>query len=114
MVYDISYKTLFSSKPLCIRYDEVDRFIKVYDGMRYLVLFAPEKHDTISNRIIRYLISQKSDITYVFYYNYGKTKIDSYNSLPLEETLTLHNVIILIKDKNHCYYNILLKKCSYR
>ena len=49
--------------------------------MRCLVLFAPEKHDAIYNRI-RYLISQKIGITYV----YAKTKIDSYDSLPLEET----------------------------
>ena len=27
-------------KPLRIRFDKVDRFIKVYDGTRYLVLFG--------------------------------------------------------------------------
>ena len=40
-------------------------------------------------------------ITHAFSQNYAKIKIDSYNSLPLEETLTLHNVIIHIK---FCYY----------
>ena len=40
-------------------------------------------------------------------------------SLPIEKRLTLHNVIILIKsvinkDKNHCYYKIFKKKCSYQ
>ena len=29
--------------------------------------------------------------------NYARIKIDSYDSLPLEKTLTFHNVIILIK-----------------
>ena len=39
-------------------------------------------------------------------------KADSYDSLPIEKTLTLHNVIILIKsvpdkDKNHYYISLL-------
>ena len=42
-------------------------FIRVYDGTRYLVLFGPEKYDVIYNRI-RYMISQKSVITYVTLY----------------------------------------------
>ena len=38
-------------------------------------------------------------------------KLDSYDSLPIEKTLTLHNVIILIKsilnkDKNHYYFKM--------
>ena len=43
----------------------------------------------------------------------------SHNSLLLEKILTLHNVIIHIKsifndDKNNCYYNVFLEKCSYQ
>ena len=49
-----------------------------------LVLFGPEKYDAIYNKI-RYLTSQKSDVTYVIFHNYAKIKIDSYNSLPLEK-----------------------------
>ena len=45
-VYDISYKTLIGAKPLRIRFDKVDGFIRIYDGTRYLVLFDPEKCDT--------------------------------------------------------------------
>ena len=62
---------------------------------------------------------EKSGITYVFSLNYAKIKIDWHDSLPLEQTLTLCNVIILIKwvfnkDENHWYYNIFLEKCSYQ
>ena len=44
-----------------------------------------------------------------------KIKLDSYEFLPLEKTLTLHNVIILIKSvfndsQNNCYYNIFIKR----
>ena len=45
---------------------------------------------------IRYLISLKSGITYIFAYYFAKIKINSYGSLPVENILTLHNVIIHI------------------
>ena len=96
LVYNISYKNLIDSKPFCIRFNKIDGFIRVYDGTRYLVLFGSEKYDPIYNSI-RYLISVKSGITYIISHNYAKIKIDSYDSLPLEKTITFHNVIILIK-----------------
>ena len=60
LVYNISYKTLFGSKPLHIRIDDVEGFLRVYDGIRYLVLFGSETYDAIYSR---YLTSQKSGIT---------------------------------------------------
>ena len=50
----------------------------------------------------------KSSITYVFSHYYAKIKVGSYDSLPIEKTLTLDNVKILIKsvlnkDQNHYY-----------
>ena len=33
LVYDILYKSLIDYKPLRIRFDKADRFIKVYDGL---------------------------------------------------------------------------------
>ena len=53
-----SLKTLIDAKPLRISFDKIDRFIRVYDGSRYIVLFGLEKYDAIYNRII-YLMSQK-------------------------------------------------------
>ena len=35
LVYDISYKTLIGSKPLRIRFDIIDRIIRIYNGTRY-------------------------------------------------------------------------------
>ena len=96
---------------------KLDEFIRVYEGTRYLLLFDPEKYDAIYNRI-RYLISQKSGITYVYSHNYAIIEVDSFHSFPLEKTLTLHNVIILnqsvfSKNQNNYYYNILLEKNIY-
>ena len=118
MIQDISYKVLIGSKPLRIRFDKIDWIIKIYDGTRYLTLFGTKKYDAFYDRI-RYLISLKSSITYIFSDYFAKIKVDSYDSLPIEKTLTFYNVIILIKsvlnkDKNHYYYKIFLEKCSYQ
>ena len=40
LVYNIWYKKLIDYKPLCIRFDKIDGFIRVYDRTRYLVLFV--------------------------------------------------------------------------
>ena len=51
-------------------------------------------------------------------HHFARIRIDSYNSLPIEETLTFHNIIILIKSvvinsANNYYYNIFLEKSPY-
>ena len=95
-------------KPLHIRFDKIDGFIRVYDRTKYLVLFAAEKHDSSYSRI-RYLIGVKSGISQVI----------SHNNFPLGKISTFYNVIILIKpvlnkDKNNHDCNIFLKECSYK
>ena len=52
-------------------------------------------------------------------HNFGKIRIDLYNSLSIEKIMTFHNVIILIKsvvnkNSNNYYYKILLEKVSYK
>ena len=116
-LYKISYKSLINSQPLRIRFEKIDGFVIVCDRTRYLVLFGSEKYDHIYNTI-RYLISVKRDVTNIISYNFGKIKVYSYDSLPLEKIITFYNVIILIKsvwnkDKNNYYYHIFLRKASY-
>ena len=72
------------AKPLRIRFNKRDGFIKVYNITTYLVLFGAEKYDSIYNRI-RYLIGAKSGITYVFSHNYARIKVSSYDSLTLKK-----------------------------
>ena len=108
---------MIGAKPWRIRFDKAYGYIRVYDGNSYLVLFWGEKYGLIYSRI-RYLVRIKSGISYVIFYNYEKIKVDSCDSLSLEKTLTLHNVIILIKsvfkkDKNNCYYYTFLEKGWY-
>ena len=49
-------------KPLHIRFEKMDGFIKNYDEIKYLVFFGPGWFDAIYNRI-RYLIMKKRGIT---------------------------------------------------
>ena len=104
-----------------IKFDRIDKFIRIYDGTKYLVLLGPEKYDDIYN-IIRYPVSLENCITYVFSHYFAEIKVDSYNSLPIEKRLALHNVIIVIKSvlnkekkkKKQKYCKIFLEKCSYQ
>ena len=100
-------------------FDKIEGFIRVRGGeFRSLVLFDFGLFDKICDKI-KYLISAKGGITDSINHNFGKIRIDSYNSLPIEKILTFHNVIILIKsvvnkNKNEYYYNIFLEKGSYK
>ena len=84
-------------------------------------MFGTEIYDAIYNRY-----SLKYGIAYVFSHYYTKMKVDSYDPLPLENSLKLftsmltwHNALIHIspvlnKDQNQYYYNLFLEKCSYQ
>ena len=83
-VYDISYKTQTGPKPLCIRFDKINGFIMVLDGkIKHSVLFDYGLLDKICEKI-KYLKVKKSGIISSIRYNFGKIKIDSYNSLPMK------------------------------
>ena len=89
-----------------IRFDKIDRFIKIYDGIRYLVLLVHSWYDEICDSI-KYLISEKSGIADSINRNFARIRIDSYNFLPTEKIFIFHNIIILIqsvvkKNKNEC------------
>ena len=66
---------MIGTKPLRIRFDKVDRFIRVYNGTRYLILFGTEKYVIYDK--IRYLISQQSGIAFVISLYYTRIKTDS-------------------------------------
>ena len=62
---------------------------------------------------------KKSGITDSINHNFGRIRLYSYSSLPIEKILTFHNVIILIKsvankNKNECHYDIFLEKGLYK
>ena len=81
----------------------MDGFIRDYGETKYLVLFSREKYDAIFDRI-RHLIGLKSGISNVVSHDYAKIEIESDDDSPLEKTLSLQDVAILIKtvfNKDH-------------
>ena len=50
-ICNISYKILIDAKPLSIRFDKIDGFIRAYNGTRHLLLFGCENYDAIYNKI---------------------------------------------------------------
>ena len=106
------------AKPLRIRLDEIDRFIKIDDRIRHLALSDYEWLDKVCDRI-KYFIRQKSGITDSINHKSAKIRIDSYKSLPIKNILTFHSAIILFKsvvnkNKTEYYYNIFLEKGFYK
>ena len=47
----MSYKNVNDSKPLRIRLNKIDEFIRIYDVTRYLTLFGSENYDGFHDRI---------------------------------------------------------------
>ena len=68
-------------KPLRIRFGKIDGLILALDGKnKHLILFNYGLFKQICNKI-KYLISKESGITNSINHNFGKIRIDSYNSL---------------------------------
>ena len=106
------------SIPLPITFNEIGGLIKIYDGIRYLLLFGHRSNDENCDRI-KYLISEKSGITDSINHNFARIRIDLYNFLPIGKTLTFHNFIMFIKsvinkNRNNYCYNIFLERHSYK
>ena len=97
LVYDIPYKTFMSPKPLHIRFDKLNGFVRVRGNeFRHLLLFDYGLFDEDDDKI-KYLISEESGFTDNINHNFGVIRIDSYNFLPIEKILSFSNIIILIK-----------------
>ena len=110
-----------------IRFDKIDGFIISLDGkIKHSILFDYELFNKICDKI-KYIISKKNGLTNSINHNFGKIRIDSYNSLRIKKILTFHDVIVYIihdviilikslvnKNKNKYYYNIFLEKDSYK
>ena len=100
---------LIGAKSLRIKFDKVDEFIRVYDGTRYYLALKNMPFfiglDTLQ---AKKMVS----------HNYARTKVDSYDSLPLEKTSILNMLSrslssFLIKIKSTTTKYIIFEKCLY-
>ena len=64
------------TKPSRIWFNKVDKFIKMYDGIRYLVMYDYNRYNAIYY-MIRYLISEKSSIENSINQIFARIIIDS-------------------------------------
>ena len=116
LIYNVACKTQYSTKPLHIIFDKVH--VRKYDGTEYLALFhSDEKYEKLFNKI-RYLTMVKTNIPNVYSHIHIKIKINSGDDLPFKKSLTMENVVTLIKfvfnkNHNHYHYEMILEKCSY-
>ena len=116
LFYNISYKNFTTAKPLRIRFDKIDGFIRFYDETRYFAFFESEKYDLIYNRI-KYLIGVKSGIICYFSKLY-KDQSRFKRFFTSRKRTTFHNFIIFIKlgfnkNENNYFYNIFFEKTLY-
>ena len=72
-----------------ISFDAVDIYIQKRGRNQYVLLFCPNKKYERMFDGINCLISQKSNISDVYYHNYMKIGIDSDDNLPLQKTLNI-------------------------
>ena len=66
---------MIDPKPLRMRFDKIDAFIRIYEETRYLVLLGPKKYDAFYNRI-RYLFRLKSSIMHILSHYFAQIKVD--------------------------------------
>ena len=81
LIYSILYKTLIDPKPLRFRFYQIDRFIRMYDGTRYLTMFGSEEYEDIYNRVR----NPKKWYQIYFSHYFAKIEVDFYDSLPMEK-----------------------------
>ena len=81
-------------KPLSASLHKIDRLIKIYIGIRYLVLLFLID---IMPFMIALNISKLKKVVLQLKHNFAKIKNNLYNFLPIKKILTFHNVIIPIK-----------------
>ena len=51
LIHGISYKTLIDSKPLRIRFNQIDGILRIHDWTRSLTLFGTKIYDTFYDRV---------------------------------------------------------------
>ena len=113
----LNTKPLYGAKRLRIIFNKIDGYIRTYDKARELASFQSQNSDGTFDGM-RYFIRLKSNISSVYSHN-TKTKIDLDDDLPLAKTITMHNIVLLIKSAFNEYYNqyhyqVFLEKYSYK
>ena len=79
MIYNIPYKALIDSKPLRVRFNQIDGFIK--KSMMELEI----QYCLARKNMMQY--EANSEITYIFSHYFAKIKVNSYDSIPIDKKI---------------------------
>ena len=86
-------KTWTGTKSLHVMFDKVDGFIRDYSGTKYVALFGSERCNTICKLLDIYI---RLVFHLLFLIIIKKLKLNQNDDLPLEKTLTVHNLSYLL------------------
>ena len=109
--YDDEY--VDSVNPLCLIFLEVDGYIEESNGNKYLIFALTDRNKEVLRRYtelwceIKNLIETINDKPGEYEKAFIKVKFDSDDNLPLNKTLKLHNLTIVIRyvfqeDNKYC------------
>ena len=90
-------QTPYNAKLLRIIFDRVDGYIRQCVRFKYMTIsFLWKLLEKFLKNWISYIMLN-INISDIYSHRYTKIKTDSDDTLPLKETLNMHNVVILIK-----------------
>ena len=101
---DSEYVKFNSVNPLYLIINEVDGYIKEENGNKYLTLVFTDKNEEVLTKCAELWDGIKNEIVTInggkpseYKKDFMKIKFDSDDSLPLNKTLKLHNMTIIMR-----------------
>ena len=120
---DSEYVKINSVNPLYLIINEIDEYIKEKDGNKYLTLVSTDKNKEVLTKYTELWDGIKNSIEKInnksgeYGKGFMKIKFNSDNSLPLNKTLKLHNMTIIVRsvfEEDDKYYpQVFLDECLY-
>ena len=121
---DSDYVKIKSVNPLYLIISEVDGYIKEKTGNEYLILNSADKHKEVLKKYTKLWNGIKNEIETIngskegeYGKDFMKIKFDADDNLPLNKTLKLHNMAIVIRsvfeEDGKFYPQVYLDECLY-
>ena len=110
---DSEYVKINSGNPLYLIINEIDEYIKEKDGNKYLTLVSTDKNKEVLTKYAELWDRIKDSIEKInnksgeYGKDFIKIKFNSDDSLPLNKTLKLQNMVIIVRsvfEENDKYY----------
>ena len=118
------YGKINSVNPLYLIINEVDGYFEEINGKKYLTLVSTDKNKEVLTKYIKLWNGIKNSIEKTnnksgkYGKDFIKIKFNSDDSLPLNKTLKLHNMTIIMRsvfEKDSKYYpQVFLDECLYK